>query len=245
MKIALCFWGQPRCIENEQIYEGIKKNILLNPAFTTDVYYQTWFSENGSMVGSNWSGCNHKFHPKTLDFIFDRYRNNLQRLIWMQQPNFLEDERFKHLRKQMYNNMNVSACMVHDRNFDALCSQMVATNEVANLLRNFGKLDQYDWIIVMRQDCLLNDFHNLNELDPDKFYCANYYDVGMKDDYYIFHPKYLSTLNLIEGLQTYTVHPNIIPNAEHIRLFQFTKYVNPDNIVAIDNDCKYHTIIRQ
>jgi hypothetical protein len=244
MKVALCFWGQPRCIENEEIFQGIKNHILMNPAFTTDVYYQTWFNEKGTMSGSDWSGVNRNFNPRTLDFIFERYGHHLQRLIWMPQPNFLLDKRFVPLRKQMLDHINSSQCMVNDNNFNALCSQMVATTEIMNLVKNMGKLNQYDWIIFMRQDCLLTGFHDLNTLDPDKFYCGYLHKLGIKDDYLIFHPKYLDALNMIEGLQTYTVHPDIIPNSESIRYFQCIKYVKPENIIDLDSQSKYHKIVR-
>lgn len=242
MKVALCFWGQPRFIENPVTYEGVKKNFL--DKYDVDVYVHTWFSQDGTMVGSNWSGINHKINPNTLNIIYDRYRNNLKRLWWQTQPNFLEDERFKPLRQQMYNHMHVSACIVHDRNFNSLCSQMVSTTEIINVIKHFG-VEQYDWIVVMRQDCHVIDIPDLETLDPTKFYCSNCGPESLKEEFLIFHPRYIDALNMINALQTYEVKPNYIPNAEHIRYVECTKYVLPENIIPLISDEKtVFTIIR-
>ncbi len=242
MKIALCFWGQPRFITNNSPYLAIKKYIL--DKFPTDVFVHTWFKEGGSMNGSNWSGINnHQFNPKTLDIIYDRYRENIKRLVWMAQPNFLEDDRFKPLRQQMYNHMNVSGPIVHDRNFDALCSQMVSTHETINLVKSFGA-NQYDWIIIMRQDVELLDLPDLNTLNPTKIYCGYTPVSSLKDDIFIFNPRFIPAFEMIDALQTYPVTPYFIPNSEHIRFFNCTKYIKSEDIIPISTDekCILNTI---
>ncbi len=241
MKIAVGFWGQPRFIENPAVFNGLNKLLFSNPTYNVDVYVHTWFDENGTMIGSNWSNVNHKMNPKTLDYIFDRYRNHLKHLVWMAQPNFLLDDRFKPLRQQMYNHMHTSTCMVNDRNFDALCSQMVSTHEAINLIRNAG-IEQYDWIILMRQDCCLLTLPDLTTLDPNKLYCALTGPESIKDDYFIFNPKNSGIFNMVDALQTYKVTNYNIPNSEHIRYVQALKYVPLENLISLN--ATTYTVIR-
>ena len=243
-RVALCFWGQPRFIENPATYEGIKKHLLSNPNYQIDIYVHTWFSENGIMVGSNWSGINHTMNPKTLDYIYDRYRNNLKRLIWSAQPNFLLDPRFTGLREQMQANMHVASCMLPDKNFDALCSQSVSTSAVINMVQQ-NIVDKYDWIILMRQDCCLLDLPDLTTLDPEKLYCVYSAPNSIKDDCFIFNPKYAKIFDLVDALQTYQVTSNFIPNAEHIRYSHATKYIGRENIVSMNHIYgEIHKVIR-
>lgn len=243
VKIAVCFWGQPRFIENPATYEGIKKNLISIPNYDVDIYMHTWFSEGGTMVGSNWSGINHAINPKTLDILFDRYRNNLKRIIWSPQPNFLNDSRFVGLRQQMQANSHVSACMLPDRNFDALCSQAVSVNTVIDLIKSVN-CDQYDWIIILRHDCCILSLPDLNTIDPNNLYCALSGENYVKDDYFIFNPKLIKVFELVDALQSYTVTPAMIPNAEHIRYTQITRYINPDRIISLNDysDPKYKVI---
>ncbi len=233
MKIALCFWGQPRFIENPAVFNGLNKVLFSNPEYNVDIYVHTWFNENGTMVGSNWSGIHHKMNPKTLDYIVNRYRNNLKHLVWMAQPNFLLDDRFKPLRQQMCDNMQSSVYMVNDINFNALCSQMVSTHEAINLIRHAG-IEQYDWIILMRQDCCLFKLPDLTTLDPNKLYCALTGPESIKDDYFIFNPKNSQVFNMVDALQTYTVTNTKIPNAEHIRYVQALKFIPVENIISLN-----------
>ncbi len=128
--------------------------------------------------------------------------------------------------------MDVSGPIVHDRNFDALCSQMVSTNESINLVKAFGP-NQYDWIILIRQDLELLEFPDLNTLDPGKMYCGYKFPNSLKDDIFIFHPSLIPIFETVNALQTYQVAPQYIPNSEHIRYSHCLKYIHPDNIIPI------------
>ena len=139
--------------------------------------------------------------------------------------------------------MDVSAPIVQDRNFDALCSQMVSTNNAINLVKSFGA-NHYDWLVLMRQDLELFDFPDLNTLDPTKIYCGYTPDSSLKDDIFIFHPRFIPAFEMIDALQTYQVTSKCIPNSEHIRFVTCTKYVKSDDIIPISTNekCILNTI---
>jgi hypothetical protein len=122
---------------------------------------------------------------------------------------------------------------------------MVSTNEAINLVRYTGAVEQYDWIIMMRQDCCLLKLPDLVTLDPNNLYCALTGPQSIKDDYFIFHPKYLQIFDMVNALQTYNVTPSFIPNAEHIRYWKATQHICPDNIISLNGpDNETYRVIR-
>ena len=54
MKVALCFFGQPRLLENPHTYNSHVKNIINK--YSTDVYVHNWISsENNKFTYSDWA----------------------------------------------------------------------------------------------------------------------------------------------------------------------------------------------
>ena len=60
MKVALLFYGQPRYVDNEEVYNSYKSNIL--DKYDTDVFCHTWWSETEKEYDySSWSKISNCF----------------------------------------------------------------------------------------------------------------------------------------------------------------------------------------
>jgi hypothetical protein len=160
LKIALLFSGQARFFDSDSYY-SIKKHIIDNPNYECDTYCHFWW-DNG--VGlkyecSPWNGWNEiQIRSDTFKKLYDLYHPIS--IKW----------NFPLARENTDFGLNT----IHVNTPYNVRSMYTSLQHVYNQFIE-TKTKQYDFIIRLRYDTIIESFLNLNLLDKDKFYTFDKY----------------------------------------------------------------------
>ena len=187
LKIALVFYGQPR-ISNIDSYNSIKEKLL--DVYDCDVYIHTWWSKedyinNLSYMKSPWSQAKDLQVKDNIDEILQK----------MYKPKVLKCEKIK-------NFMEVSDKLKLVSNAYNNISQMYTINEASKLIENH---EQYDFIIKLRLDIVIQKIPKLEELDKTKTYVIDTH-VGREvfnDNIWILSTKHFKLFNMYNEKDRY------------------------------------------
>jgi len=194
MKVALLFFGQPRFIDNPEIERVYKESILSR--YDVDVFGHTWWEEKKDWAKeyeySTWSKIKQCPIPENaLELICEKYNP----LILMHDepvrfelpPNALEwvDARYTDRHPEGHWNHH---------NYSNIMSQLYSIKRVAEIFDAYRRAPEtnqsYEWIILARYDTILENFPNLEECDPSKFYLPGHHP-RFPDTIQFFGTKYL------------------------------------------------------
>lgn len=172
MKIAICFSGQPRFIEEG--YSLLYQNLIRH--YNTDVFGHLWFDEsltnspykfggNGGWESQRISSSaidafrdlykpvalnvekSKEFYDKTLDDSFEKSQNT----YW---PGSVNNSLEPNYRKRQINNTL--------SNFYSMSKSCLLKSE-----REYLVGEKYDWVFKIRTDCLLDTPLNLRIFNPE------------------------------------------------------------------------------
>jgi len=154
MKIALMFYGQPRCY-NLEGYKTIQK-YLLN-AYDCDVYCHMWWNrdeyENNELYDIRFESQYIPMEPNVPENITNLYSP----------VSLVADKKFV-IQDTKY--------LVPDVNVDGMrgaISQLYSIYSASRLVE-WGK---YDWVIKLRYDSRINKLPNLHTLNPKLMYTSD------------------------------------------------------------------------
>jgi len=158
-KLAICFYGQPRFIDNEVVYE---KYMEIINEYNADVYVHSWISDNQTkMDASDWA----------IQYNFVQSSNATQQIISKYSP---KTAIFEPPQKFSLNNdtRNIvkSLSYYSENNESNLISHLTSMSKSIRLIET-PKI--YDFLLVTRFDAYIYQFPNLDILDKSKFYLDN------------------------------------------------------------------------
>lgn len=167
MRLAICFFGQPRYLGNTIVYERYKQ---INDRYNADVYVHSWITGTTSqMETSDWAK-KHSFteNENSASIILSKYNPKKFRF----DPPFAEalNEHDDAVVRKMR--------MYTENNKRNLLSHLKSYSEAIKLVEN---PETYDFILMTRFDACLMDFPDLYDLDSSKFYLTKAYDGGWCD----------------------------------------------------------------
>ena len=223
MKVALCFYGQPRFVDRKEVQDSYHENIISK--YDTDVLCHAWHDKEEQYEFSSWSGLTHHNVPKNaLEIITSAYKPTLlihdTPITFKFDPEVLEfiDENFG--RNQNWN----------ERNYSNLISQLWSIQRISDYLYlRMVRGANYDWVILARYDTTLHHFPDLNTLDNSKLYIPDNHR-GFPDMIKIFGPKYLAwSRNVFFDIKE--VYKGIVePTPEAFKHQSFLKRFSQDDI---------------
>lgn len=186
LKVALLLYGQPRFVDNEQVQNDYKKNII--EKYDTTVFCHAWFAPNANYSYSSWSNLSHHNVPdNAIQIIREVYNPRLliydapMEWAFTNEVQTFVDDKFGtegHWNKANYSN---------------LISQLWSMQRIADYvyLHQVYFKTQFDWIVLARYDTILQNFPDLTTLNTDKLYLPDNHR-GFPDMIQFFGSKYLA-----------------------------------------------------
>jgi len=170
MKIAYCFYGQPRKLEEG--YTIVQQFISLNPTATIDFFYHTWFlkgATNYQYEASPWRNLSKEeltIRPDIIDTIHTLY-----------QP-----KAFKIDEPTQFNISTIKESILYKktpeqqtRNIHNTLSQFYSIQQVRSVLETYVKTTQtkYDYVVLNRFDFLKPICIQVDLLQTDRLYVSD------------------------------------------------------------------------
>jgi hypothetical protein len=234
MKVAFCFYGQPRQVEDG--YKNIMKFINNNPNVSFDFFYHTWYASTDTPTyyeTSPWRSItanslimennilekiNNFYNPK--DFSFDT-------------PIMFNKD--KYINSKAYRNTNESQQI----NLNNTLSQLYSQNKVHDLLLNYitNHNIEYDFIVTSRFDFLNEPKILMNDLDKSKIYLTDL--SNFFGDRVIISVTFsiMSYYNFSKFFNVFNNLPNLL-NSEIVEsvISQFNEHfkINPEELYLIN-----------
>lgn len=239
MKIALCFYGQPRHIENPYTFLTHKYFIL--DRYETDVFVHTWISgEEKEFEYSDWVKKQNGKEPKNAqDLIITKYKPKKYKF---EKPiHFSLDEKTRKILKQKeeeYIKIWNGSFNYSINNENNTLSQLYSMSESINLVD-----DNYDWIILSRYDNYIIDIPNLYQLEKDNLYLHNKYPYNFTDLMIIGSQPQIKSLACYDQIEELCEKINYFTPEEFKRLafqlkYEKEKRVNISIAIARSNTLK-------
>jgi hypothetical protein len=192
MRVALCFFGQPRVIENPFTYQSHIDHIISK--YDVDVYAHAWISGGErSLEYSDWvkDDARSTEHPNAAQIILDRYKP--KKYLFEEPKTFSLDEASRDIVKAC-GPCPAGAFYWSPNNENNTMSQLYSVSKTIQLLDG----ESYDWVILSRYDNFIDYFPNLNELQPN-LYLSNRYEHFV--DVLMFGSQpHISTLNCFDNI---------------------------------------------
>jgi len=166
MKVALCFFGQPRLLENPYTYNSHLEHIVNK--YTTDTYVHSWVgNENNHFAYSDWAldkmqeGWK-QVQSQDVESRIEKMYSPIVTKFDLARTFKLSDESREVVKNLPFYSAN---------NENNTLSQLYSISECIKLVEK----DDYDFIILSRYDNYIQHIPNLNELDSNGFYITNMY----------------------------------------------------------------------
>jgi len=212
MKVALCFFGQPRHIENP--YSCLSHKYWIIDKYKADVFVHSWIS--GEEIDFNCADqiknckcpvCMKKAKEnKDAELILKKY--NPKKYTFEEPINFSLDERIREFLREKQKNPTNEKQLVHgsfnysENNENNHLSQLYSISQSIRLLD-----EEYDWVILSRFDNYIYDFPSLYLLDKGLYLTSQYYSHFA--DVLIFgNQEYIKALDCFDKVQNLYQHIN-------------------------------------
>jgi hypothetical protein len=166
MRVALCFFGQPRLLENPYTYNSHLKHII--DKYPTDVYVHNWIgSENTPFTYSDWA-----LDKMQEDWKQVQSQNVKGKVEEMYSPIAAKFDTARTFRLSNESREIVKTLPFYSTNNENnTLSQLYSISECLKLV----KCIDYDFIILSRYDNYIYSLPDLTELSTDNFYVTNRY----------------------------------------------------------------------
>ena len=186
MKVALCFFGQPRVINNPYTFDS-HINWIINK-YDTDVYTHTWIS--GEPVLFNYSDwVNTKYHDaediNTSDIILDKYK----------------PKKFKFEKPKKFQLTDECRNKVQHLSYYSSNNEQNTLSHLYSMSTSIGLIDgTYDWVIISRYDNYIRFMPDLTELDSNTLYITTDYGNHFPDHMIFGGQRQMNALNCYESI---------------------------------------------
>lgn len=213
MNIALLFFGQPRFIENNNIFESYRDNII--DKYDVDIYCHCWWSNKQTEYEtSSWAKIKSCPVPKNApSILLEKY--NPQKIIFEQPKEFAISEK-------LHTFFRNSKLLLKD--YNNICSQLYSIQEVSRCVSK-----PYDIYILARYDCIIHNCLNYNKINVNKLYCSDHHR-NMPDMILSFGYKFLDwSQNLYDDISI-TYKELISPTPESFKKQSFIKKYSESDI---------------
>lgn len=179
IKVALCFYGQPRFVENLSVPESYAK-FFRRPEYNLESYGHCWWQKDHVYKSTSWTQdhADYAAQDDTINRLYDYY--SFDRFMIEQPKNFrFIHEEFREAYKKVVHKINYTELRENNT-----LSQLYSNELVAKLVP-----DTYDFYVLCRYDTTLTDVPDLTQLDPERLYLSNCNTFA--DVLYIFGKKFL------------------------------------------------------
>lgn len=170
MKVSMLFYGQPRFIDNEDVFR-IYNNII--NTYDVDVFCHLWWSDKiKSYKSSSWSDIVSNTDINTFGKVKSKYNP-----IIIECDDEMDLTLDINIRNYLINNFkNNIHCK--DNNFKNMLSHFYSIKRVSEIFEKYKNDNdiEYDLVILCRYDTILTNFPDLNLLDKSKFYLSGEHD---------------------------------------------------------------------
>jgi hypothetical protein len=181
VKVALCFYGQPRYVNNRNIPHSYSKQFNKDE-YQLDTFGHCWYEKNVVYSSSSWTQQHADYKPNddTIKNLYDYYSFN--KLVVERPKLFILPDQLK----EHYKNI----CSKHVINF----TEMRENNTLSHLfsIQNVSRIapDSFDFYVLCRYDTVIDNIPDLTSVDPDKLYLCN---MGLfPDPIIVFGKKFLN-----------------------------------------------------
>lgn len=166
MRVALCFFGQPRLLENPYTYSSHLKHII--DKYPTDVYVHNWIgNENTHFTYSDWA-----LDKMQEDWKQVQSKDVKGKIEEMYSPIATKFDTIRTFKLSNESREIVKTLPFYSiNNENNTLSQLYSISECIKLIEK----DDYDFIILSRYDNYITNLPDLNELDSNGFYITNMY----------------------------------------------------------------------
>jgi hypothetical protein len=239
MKVALAFFGQPRFVENQEIIQTYKENII--DKYNTDVFSHTWWDDDFSFFNySSWSNiASTSPIPKNAIEVILKYYKPV--VLEKETPrSFLFSTEALKFLDTKFTGKHPNGDHWNHKNYSNILSQLYSISKVSKIVRSYSDSNNvnYDWVILARYDTVLINFPDLTSLNNEKFYLPGHHP-RFPDTIQFFPQKYLQWA---ENVYTDAdlVYENIWePSPEAFKFFSFLKRFKMSDLspVSMDANC--------
>lgn len=213
MRTALCIYGQPRFLNNQNVKNRLDQ-FLYNQS-DVDVYIHTWnvdicvgseWNPNNSMVDDMYKKINDTYKPKR--FLIDLPMTSYN----------IDSETYEKLKYKSY---------YTERNLISLASHLYSFQTSLSLIE-----DEYDFVFVTRFDNLIKKFPDLQTLKPKHIYYTDHYNGHFSDASFIISWDIINEIKPYTNLRTRLMNCDVM-TSENVKRLEFSKYViEPINLVC-------------
>lgn len=229
MKVACLYYGQPRFTNNPYCFESHKKFIF--DRYDTDIFAHLWWdneedydrSHVSDWEFSSWLQMDKcpkdkddykrfldKWNPLALSTSQPRQFENEQ--MWLEIEKRFDTERF------------------HKKNFHNQLSQLFSIQKVGQLIGD--RINDYDFVILIRSDINIWDYPDLNTLPRNKFYLSSH-AMPFPDLGFIFPPRFKRILNTYEHCEKNLVNWDLCwaPVAEAFKYSCYKRFYSESDLL--------------
>lgn len=197
MRVALCFFGQPRFIDNPYTYISHKYWII--DKYNADIFTHTWINNKEKKFEySDWvQEEKHTIENKNADeIILKKY--NPKKYIFEKSKHFSLDEKSRNIIKEIEKDFRSkyneeSKFNYSENNENNVLSQLYSMSKCISLIDS-----DYDWIILSRYDNYIWQFPNLFQLDKNNLYLNNTYLHNFQDVLIFGGQRHVEILNCFD-----------------------------------------------
>lgn len=176
IKIALCFYGQPRYVDNTEVPKSYAK-FFNNPDYHVEAFGHCWYSNKVVYSSSSWT-------QKHEDCVADdnaistlyKYYNFSKLLVEKPRTFSFNNPEFKEKYKQVQHHINHT-----DQRENNTLSQLYSIEMATKLAP-----DNFDYYVLCRYDTVLTGIPDFNLLNPNTLYLP---DCGIFSDIVIIMGK--------------------------------------------------------
>jgi hypothetical protein len=180
--VALCFYGQPRFINNPEIARSYHKAFFSNPNYQVDCYGHVWYNNDAVYESTSWVKEMPTSRPRE-DTLSTLYRNYNFRKLMVEEPRqFRLHDRWREKYRQLCENTPIPLTETRENN---TLSHLYS--KAASLM--FAGSD-YDFYVSCRYDTVLTDIPDLSKMPNDKMILPNNHP-NFSDTVMIFGKKFL------------------------------------------------------
>ena len=227
--VAVCFYGQPRLLEEG--FKYIHAFMNNNSDCIFDIFYHTWYTTDESV--KEYDAAQWRNTPKSELTINKDSIDIINRLYKPTAGYYESPRKFDNfLDPSLINTNTVKSSLIN--NISNTLSCLYSCQQVRNVLSEYIDKTQikYDFVVSTRFDFLNNISLHIRDLDPLKLYS---HDIGSR--YYIAGANfYISDVSrFLNFFNTFDNLPNIKDNAElfnKLRLHNEKLTINVEELIT-------------
>lgn len=197
MKVALCFFGQPRHINNPYTWLSHKYHII--DKYKADVFCHAWIS--GEEKAFDYADqvkdeLKSKENIDAANIILKKY--NPKKYIFEKPRQFKLDDSLAPVIKQKqieYNARIIGSFNWSPNNENNHLSQIYSMSKSISLLN-----DNYDWVFLTRYDTYIYELPNIYSLEKNNLYLDNQWLTNFSDVMMIGSQPQIEALNCYDNI---------------------------------------------